>query len=68
MAKALFGHLGGSDPRMAAQAHRLRQRIRDLGAELARLQADNDALAAKAGQDLPADGHGPPHAREPALT
>ncbi|HWG01357.1 MAG TPA: hypothetical protein VG164_05860 [Trebonia sp.] len=46
MAKALFGHVGGPDPRMVSEMRRLQQRVRDLEAELARLQEQNDALAA----------------------
>jgi cell division protein FtsB len=46
MAKALFGHVGGPDPRMLSEMRRLQQRVRDLEAELARLQEENDALAA----------------------
>ncbi|TNY36085.1 hypothetical protein [Thermomonospora catenispora] len=66
MAKALLGHVGGPDPRMVAEMRRLQQRVRDLEAELVRLQAENEALAA-----------GAPHEdvlalqvkdREPALT
>ncbi|MDH2427585.1 hypothetical protein [Sphaerisporangium sp. TRM90804] len=45
MAKALLGHVGGLDPRMVSEVRRLQQRIRDLEAELTRLQAQNDALA-----------------------
>jgi cell division protein FtsB len=48
MAKALFGHVGGSDPRMVSEMRRLQQRVRDLEAELMRLQDENDALAAEA--------------------
>ncbi|GAA1310163.1 MULTISPECIES: hypothetical protein [Planotetraspora] len=47
MAKALLGHVGGPDPRMVSEMRRLQQRIRDLEAELTRLQAQNDALAAQ---------------------
>ncbi|MBX6381917.1 MAG: hypothetical protein IRZ07_02915 [Microbispora sp.] len=47
MAKALFGHVGGPDPRMISEMRRLQQRIRELEAELSRLQAQNDALAAQ---------------------
>ncbi|MEW9534670.1 hypothetical protein [Microbispora sp. NPDC049125] len=47
MAKALLGHVGGPDPRMISEMRRLQQRIRDLEAELNRLQAQNDALAAQ---------------------
>jgi hypothetical protein len=46
MAKALFGHVGGPDPRMVSEMRRLQQRVRDLEAELARLQEENDVLAA----------------------
>jgi hypothetical protein len=46
MSKALFGHVGGPDPRMVSEMRRLQQRVRDLEAELARLQEENDALAA----------------------
>ena len=63
MAKALLGHVGGPDPRMISEMRRLQQRVRDLEAELMRLQEENDALAAGASDDelLVAD-------REPALT
>jgi cell division protein FtsB len=47
MAKALFGHVGGPDPRMVSEMRRLQQRVRDLEAELMRLQEENDALAAE---------------------
>ncbi|GGO04569.1 hypothetical protein GCM10010116_09090 [Microbispora rosea subsp. aerata] len=47
MAKALLGHVGGPDPRMISEMRRLQQRIRDLEAELTRLQAQNDALTAQ---------------------
>jgi len=46
MAKALLGHVGGSDPLVAAQLASLRGRVRDLEAEVMRLRAENDALAA----------------------
>jgi hypothetical protein len=64
MSKALFGHVGGPDPRMISEMRRLQQRVRDLEAELARLQEVNDALASGLGHDeemLILD-------REPALT
>ncbi|MFC5750282.1 hypothetical protein [Actinomadura rugatobispora] len=51
MAKALLGHVGGPDPRMVAEMRRLQQRVRDLEAELVRLQAENDALATEATDD-----------------
>ncbi|MQA84203.1 MAG: hypothetical protein GEV03_06170 [Streptosporangiales bacterium] len=66
MAKALFGHVGGADPRIVAEIRRLQQRVRDLEAEVVRLQADNDALAAATHGD-----NGlivPAQEREPALT
>ena len=44
MAKALFGHVGGSDPRMVQEMRRLQNRVRDLEAEVNRLQARNDQL------------------------
>jgi hypothetical protein len=53
MAKALFGHVGGADPRMVSEMRRLQQRVRDLEAELMRLQEQNDTLAAEvAHEDL----------------
>lgn len=45
MAKALLGHVGGPDPRMVAEMRRLQRRVRDLEAELIRLQEQNEALA-----------------------
>ena len=63
MSRALFGHVGGPDPRMVSEMRRLQQRVRDLEAELVRLQEENDALAAVAHDEdmLVLD-------REPALT
>jgi hypothetical protein len=52
MAKALLGHVGGPDPRIVSEMRRLQQRVRDLEAELVRLQDVNDALAAEAGPHL----------------
>lgn len=46
MAKALLGHLGGTDPRMVAEMRRLQQRVRDLEDQLVRVKAENDTLAA----------------------
>src|SRR6185437_2351175 len=51
MAKALFGHVGGPDPRMVSEMRRLQQRVRDLEAELVRLQEENDALTVEAGHE-----------------
>ena len=51
MAKALFGHVGGSDPRIVSEMRRLQQRVRDLEAVLVRLQEENDALTVEAGHE-----------------
>ena len=51
MAKALLGHLGGTDLRVVAEVGRLRARIGDLESQLMRLQAENDALAAELHRD-----------------
>jgi hypothetical protein len=64
MAKALLGHVGGPDPRMVAEMRRLQRRVRDLEAELVRLQAEKDALST-AQDDLV---HLSTPDREPALT
>jgi uncharacterized small protein (DUF1192 family) len=65
MAKAILGHTRGPDPRVLYEVHRLRQRVRDLEAELIRLRADNDALAAETPQDM--TGVVAPTGFEPAL-
>ena len=45
MAKALFGHVGlGPDVRVISEMRRLRERVRDLEHEVARLEAANAAL------------------------
>jgi hypothetical protein len=62
MAKALLGHVGGPDPRLVSELRRLQQRVRDLEAELARLQEVNDLLTAEVGHELLIP------VREPALT
>ncbi|MGH3367958.1 MAG: hypothetical protein ACRDOY_12230 [Nocardioidaceae bacterium] len=46
MAKALLGHVGGTDPRILEEARRLRTRVRDLEAQILRLQVENDSLTA----------------------
>ena len=46
MAKALLGHVGSRDARMAFEVRRLQQRVRELESEVQRLRAANDALAA----------------------
>jgi len=48
MAKALLGHVGGVDPRLLAEVTLLRRQVRELSAEIVRLRAENDALAAAA--------------------
>ena len=46
MAKALFGHVGmGPDVRVLSEMRRLRERVRELEAEVARLEAANAALS-----------------------
>lgn len=62
MAKALLGHVGGPDLRMVNEMRRLQQRVRDLEAELVRLQEEKDALAVEVAHDLMV------RHREPALT
>lgn len=44
MAKALFGYVGGAERRLVDEVGRLRGRVRELEAELARVTAANDAL------------------------
>jgi len=50
MAKALLGHMGGTDPRVTARLARenqlLRQRIADLEGAVLRLQMENDTFGA----------------------
>jgi len=50
MAKALVGYMNTTDPRVVAhlvsENRRLRQRVADLEAQLLRVKAENDALAA----------------------
>lgn len=67
MAKALLGHVGGSDPRIFAEIRRLQQRVRDLEAEVVRLQAHNEVLAA-ATRSTDEELVVPAQEREPALT
>ena len=46
MAKALLGHIGHDlDQRMVSELRRLRERVRELEHEVARLQAANTALS-----------------------
>jgi hypothetical protein len=46
MAKALFGHVGATDPRLVDEVRRLRVRIGELEAELARVRSLNESLVA----------------------
>ncbi len=46
MAKALLGQVCGPNQRIAAELHRLRQRVSDLEAQFARLREEHAALAA----------------------
>lgn len=41
MAKALFGHVGQSDPRLVAEVRRLTRRVRELEIELARVRTES---------------------------
>ncbi len=50
MAKVLIRHPGRPGSRVSAAIRRLRQRARDFRAELARLEEENDLLAAEAGE------------------
>jgi len=46
MAKALLGHVGHDlDLRMVSELRRMRDRVRELEGEVARLRAANDALS-----------------------
>lgn len=48
MAKALFGHVGRpADTRLEAELRRLRVRVHELEAELARARIVNDALISR---------------------
>jgi hypothetical protein len=52
MAKALFGHVGlAPDLRTSTELRRLRQQVRDLETEVARLRSANETLAAHATVD-----------------
>ncbi len=51
MAKALLGHVRGPDQRLAAELRRLRRRVGDLEAQLARLAEQRDPVP---GDTLPA--------------
>jgi hypothetical protein len=72
MAKALLGHVGNElDVRVVSELRRLRVRVRELEHEVARLQADNTALAARTKLDddmITLSVHDRVSEREPALT
>lgn len=51
MAKAILGHTGRPDFRVLSEVRRLRQRVSDLEAELARLRSENHALTAGASHE-----------------
>lgn len=72
MAKALLGYVGGTDPRLLEEARRLRVRVRDLEAQILRLQDENDSLAAALHEEHLHDGQllalDAENEREPALT
>jgi hypothetical protein len=55
-AKALLGHVGGPDPRLLSDMRRLRRRVRDLEAQLARMRQEHDVLAAAAGRRAKSEG------------
>ena len=59
MAKALLGHAGGPDRGLLSDIRRLQQRVRDLEAELGRIQREHDALAAAARRQAPAAAPSP---------
>jgi hypothetical protein len=58
MAKALLGHVRGPDQRVAAEVRRLRQRVGDLEAQLARLKEERGAAPPAPGSP-PAPSGGP---------
>ncbi len=56
MAKALYGHLAATDPRLVWENDRLRSRVAALEAEVARL-SEELALAARTGSAGAPDQH-----------
>jgi cell division protein FtsB len=68
MAKALVGHLGTVDPRHTREIMVLRRRVADLEAEVGRLKAENDALAAAYSRDTSSVVPGDLVDLEPALS
>jgi len=45
MAKAILGYVGGPDPRLLDEMHRLQRRVHELENELVRVQAENESLS-----------------------
>jgi uncharacterized small protein (DUF1192 family) len=72
MAKALLGHVGHDlDVRVVSELRRLRDRVRELEHEVARLKAANTALSSGLSLDddmLTISVHERVSEREPALT
>jgi len=64
MAKALLGHVRGPDQRIAAELRRLRQRVGDLEAQLARLQ-EQRGVAPPGSRAVPLGPATPPEPRKP---
>jgi hypothetical protein len=52
MAKALYGHQGGSDPRMLAELGALRARVRELEVVVAQLTRQVDVRLDEEARDL----------------
>lgn len=71
MAKALLGHVRGPDQRIAAELRRLRQRVGDLEAQLARLKEEHGTAppgnrpARPGSQPVPLGPATPPEPRKP---
>jgi len=65
MAKALLGHVRGPDQRIAAELRRLRQRVGDLEAQLARLKEEH-GTAPPGSQAVPLGPATPPEPRKPS--
>ena len=71
MAKALLGHVRGPDQRIAAELRRLRQRVGDLEAQLARLKEEHGTAlprtraAPPGSQAVPLGPATPPEPRKP---
>ena len=71
MAKALLGHVRGPDQRVATELRRLRQRVGDLEAQLARLKEERGPAppgsrpAPPGSQAVPLGPATPPESRKP---